>query len=128
MRTTTLPCMMETLSRNNAYRNKAAKLYEMAKVYLPVEGEDLPKEDVILTLGTYGASETFFTMKGEIETLLKALNAQKRTCTAVRNNPSYHPGRCAELCVGGIPVGLFGQVHRWWQPITESTARCTAQS
>lgn len=50
-------------------------------------------------------------MKGEIETLLKALNAQKRTCTAVRNNPSYHPGRCAELCVGGIPVGLFGQVH-----------------
>lgn len=111
MRTTTLPCMMETLSRNNAYRNKAAKLYEMAKVYLPVEGEDLPKEDVILTLGTYGASETFFTMKGEIETLLKALNAQKRTCTAVRNNPSYHPGRCAELCVGGIPVGLFGQVH-----------------
>lgn len=51
MRTTTLPCMMETLSRNNAYRNKAAKLYEMAKVYLPVEGEDLPKEDVILTLG-----------------------------------------------------------------------------
>ena len=111
MRTTTLPCMMETLSRNNAYRNKAAKLYELAKVYLPIEGEDLPKEDVILTLGTYGASETFFTMKGEIEAVLRALNAQARTYTAVKDNPSYHPGRCAEITVGGTSIGVFGQIH-----------------
>ena len=111
MRTTTLPCMMETLSRNNAYRNKAAKLYELAKVYLPIEGEDLPKEDVILTLGTYGASETFFTMKGEIEAVLRALNAQARTYTAVKDNPSYHPGRCAQITVGGTSIGVFGQVH-----------------
>ena len=111
MRTTTLPCMMDTLSRNNAYRNKAAKLYELAKVYLPIEGQDLPKEDVILTLGTYGASETFFTMKGEIEAILRALNAQTRTYTAVTDNPSYHPGRCAKLTVGGVEIGVFGQVH-----------------
>ena len=111
MRTTTLPCMMETLSRNNAYRNKAAKLYELAKVYLPIEGEDLPKEDVILTLGTYGASETFFTMKGEIEAVLRALNAQARTYTAVKDNPSYHPGRCAEITVAGTSIGVFGQIH-----------------
>ena len=111
MRTTTLPCMMETLSRNNAYRNKAAKLYELAKVYLPQGGEDLPREDVILTLGTYGASETFFTLKGEVEAILRALNAQARSYTAVTDNPSYHPGRCAKLTVGGVDVGVFGQVH-----------------
>ena len=111
MRTTTLPCMMETLSRNNAYRNKAAKLYELAKVYLPVEGEDLPREDMILTLGTYGAGESFFTLKGEIETILRSLNAQARTYTAVTDNPSYHPGRCAALAVGGETVGVLGQVH-----------------
>ena len=111
MRTTTLPCMMETLSRNNAYRNKAAKLYEINKIYVPVDGEDLPREDMILTLGTYGASETFFTMKGEIETILKALNAQKSAYTAVKDNPSYHPGRCARLTVGDTVIGVFGQVH-----------------
>jgi phenylalanyl-tRNA synthetase beta chain len=111
MRTTTLPCMMETLSRNNAYRNKAAKLYELAKVYLPVEGADLPQEDVILTLGTYGADETFFTLKGEIETLLRALGTQKSSYTALKDNPSYHPGRCAQLSVGGTVVGVLGQVH-----------------
>ena len=111
MRTTTLPCMMETLSRNNAYRNKAAKLYELAKVYLPQEGQDLPREDVILTMGTYGASETFFTLKGEIETILRSLNAQKAGYTACKDNPSYHPGRCAVLSVGGTQVGVLGQVH-----------------
>ena len=111
MRTTTLPCMLETLSRNNAYRNKAAKLYELARVYLPVEGEDLPVEDVILTLGTYGASETFFTLKGELETIFKALNVQPRTYTACTDNPSYHPGRCAALAVGGQVIGTLGQIH-----------------
>jgi phenylalanyl-tRNA synthetase beta chain len=111
MRTTTLPCMMETLSRNNAYRNKAAKLYELARIYLPVEGQDLPNEDVILTLGTYGANENFFTLKGEIETILKALNAQSSSYVAVKDNPSYHPGRCAQLSVGGTVVGVLGQVH-----------------
>lgn len=111
MRTTTLPCMMDTLSRNNAYRNKAAKLYELAKVYLPVEGQPLPQEDVILTLGTYGANENFFTMKGEIETVLKALNTQPRAYTALTTNPSYHPGRCAKITIGDVELGVFGQVH-----------------
>ena len=111
MRTTTLPCMLETLSRNNAYRNKAAKLYELARVYLPVEGEALPREDVILTLGTYGANENFFTLKGELETIFKALNVEERTYTAVTDNPSYHPGRCARLSAGGVEVGFLGQIH-----------------
>ena len=35
MRTIALPSMLEILSRNNAYHNKAVKLYELAKIYLP---------------------------------------------------------------------------------------------
>ena len=111
MRTTTLPCMMETLARNYNYRNKAARLYEIAKVYLPVAGQELPKEDFILTMGAYGDGMDFFTLKGQIEAVLKALNAKKSACTAVTDNPSYHPGRCARLTVDGVDVGVFGQVH-----------------
>ena len=44
MRTIALPSMLEILGRNNAYHNKAAKLYEIAKIYLPVEGQPLPEE------------------------------------------------------------------------------------
>jgi phenylalanyl-tRNA synthetase beta chain len=111
MRTTSLPCMLETLARNNNYRNKAAKLYELAKIYTPVDGEDLPREDVILTLGSYGEGEDFFSLKGEIETVLKCLNTHPHSVQAQKENPSYHPGRCADLLVDGKVVGVFGQVH-----------------
>ncbi|MBQ6430516.1 MAG: phenylalanine--tRNA ligase subunit beta [Oscillospiraceae bacterium] len=111
MRTVALPSMLAILSRNNAYHNNACKLYEMAKVYLPREGQLLPDEPRHLVLGTYGEGEDFFSLKGEIEAILKGMNVKGAAYTAVKDNPSYHPGRCAEITVNGVPVGVFGQVH-----------------
>ena len=110
MRTTALPSMLDILSRNSAYHNKAAKLYELAKIYLPQE-TGLPAEPKILVLGTYGAGETFFTLKGELEAIFTGLRIQKATYTAVANNPSYHPGRCAKVTISGVDVGYLGQIH-----------------
>ncbi|MBE6921402.1 MAG: phenylalanine--tRNA ligase subunit beta [Ruminococcaceae bacterium] len=111
MRTIALPSMLDILARNSAYHNKSAKLYEMAKIYLPVEGQTLPQEPKMLVLGSYGANETFFTLKGELEAIFKGLRIQKATYTAVKDNPTYHPGRCAKVTVGGVDVGFIGQVH-----------------
>ena len=111
MRTIALPSMMEILSRNNAYHNKSVKLYELAKIYLPVEGQVLPDEPKMLVLGTYGANETFFTLKGEVEAVFAGLRLKKASYTACSTNPSYHPGRCAVLTIDGEEVGVMGQVH-----------------
>ncbi len=111
MRTIALPSMLEILSRNNAYHNKAAKLYELAKIYRPTEGKVLPEEPKMLVLGTYGAGEAFFTLKGELEAILTGLRVPHAEYTAVRDNPSYHPGRCAKVTVDGVEVGYMGQVH-----------------
>ena len=111
MRTIALPSMMEILSRNNAYHNKSVKLYELAKIYLPVEGQVLPEEPRMLLLGTYGAGETFFTLKGELEAVFKGLRVKKASYSAVKDNPSYHPGRCAKVTIDGVDVGVMGQVH-----------------
>ena len=111
MRTIALPSMLAILSRNNAYHNSACKLYEMAKVYLPKEGQLLPDGPRHLLLGTYGEGEDFFSLKGEIEAIFGGMNVKGAAYTAVRDNPSYHPGRCAEITVNGVPVGTFGQVH-----------------
>ena len=111
MRTIALPSMLEILSRNYAYHNKSVKLYELAKVYLPQEGEALPAEPKMLLLGTYGAGQTFFTLKGELEAIFQGLRLQKASYTAVKDNPSYHPGRCAKVTVAGVDVGFIGQVH-----------------
>ena len=111
MRTIALPSMLEILGRNYAYHNKSVKLYELAKIYVPVEGEKLPQEPKMLVLGTYGAGETFFTLKGELEAVFAGLRVKKASYTAVKNNPSYHPGRCASVSIEGEEVGVIGQVH-----------------
>ena len=111
MRTIALPSMMEILSRNNAYHNKAVKLYEVAKIYLPQAGQKLPQEPKMLLLGTYGANENFFTLKGELEAIFAGLRIRKASYVAVKDNPSYHPGRCAKVTIDGEDVGVMGQVH-----------------
>ena len=110
MRTIALPSMLDILSRNYAYHNKCVKLYELAKIYLPEEG-DLPQEPKMLVLGSYGAGESFFTLKGELEAILAGLRLPKASYCAVKDNPSYHPGRCAAVSINGVGVGFMGQVH-----------------
>ncbi len=111
MRTIALPSMLEILGRNSNYHNKSVKLYELAKIYLPVEGEVLPQEPKMLVLGSYGPNVSFFTMKGELEAVFAALRTKKVSYTAVSDNPSYHPGRCAKVSIDGVDVGFLGQVH-----------------
>ena len=111
MRTIALPSMLEILGRNNAYHNKAAKLYEIAKIYLPVEGQPLPEEPKMLVFGSYGEKETFFKLKGELEAVFAGLRMKKASYTAEKNNPSYHPGRCASISINGVEIGVMGQVH-----------------
>ncbi len=110
MRTTALPSMLDILARNYAHHNKSAKLYELAKIYLPVEGEVLPYEPKRLMLGSYGGGD-FFTLKGAVEAILAAVNAQKPVFTPEKTDPSFHPGRCAAVTVGGKRIGLLGQIH-----------------
>jgi phenylalanyl-tRNA synthetase beta chain len=111
MRTIAVPSMLDILSRNNAYHNKTAKLYELAKIYLPVEGQVLPEEPKMLVLGTYGAGESFFTLKGELEAIFAGLRMPKASYTAVKDNPTYHPGRCALVTMNGVELGYMGQIH-----------------
>ncbi len=111
MRTIALPSMLEILGRNSAYHNKNVKLYELAKIYLPKEGQVLPDEPKMLLLGAYGDGASFFSMKGELEAIFAGLRLEKSAYTAVKDNPSYHPGRCAKVSVGGVDVGYLGQVH-----------------
>ncbi len=111
MRTTGIPSMLDILSRNYAYHNKSARLYELAKIYLPVAGEDLPREPKLLMLGSYGPEEDFYSLKGAVEGILSQLNVLPVSFEAVTDNPSFHPGRCAALIIEGKRIGLLGQIH-----------------
>ena len=111
MRTIAVPSMLDILSRNNAYHNKSVKLYELAKIYLPTEGQVLPEEPKMLLLGTYGEGTSFFTLKGQLEAVFAGLRTKKASYTAVSDNPTYHPGRCAKVSIDGVELGYIGQIH-----------------
>ena len=111
MRTTTLPSMLEILTRNYNFRNKAVKLYEIGRTYGLGGKDGLAIESKYLTLGTYGAGTTFFTLKGVVEAVLTDIRAQGIRYEACTDNPSYHPGRCAKVYRGDEYIGVFGQIH-----------------
>ena len=65
----------------------------------------------MLLLGSYGDGESFFKLKGELEAIFNGLRLPKATYTAVKDNPSFHPGRCASVQIGDVMLGYIGQVH-----------------
>ena len=65
----------------------------------------------MLVFGSYGEKETFFKLKGELEAVFAGLRMKKARYTAEKNNPSYHPGRCASISIDGVEIGVMGQVH-----------------
>ena len=110
MRTTSLPSLLETLARNHSHRNPTARLYELCRIYLPDEDGPLADERQVLSMGGYGDLD-FFTFKGAVETILDALGIRNARYEACRDNPSYHPGRCARVLIDGKEIGVFGQIH-----------------
>ncbi|MDR1157964.1 MAG: phenylalanine--tRNA ligase subunit beta [Oscillospiraceae bacterium] len=108
MRTTALPSMLDALGRNEAGRNRQVAFFELAQTYRPADAA-LPEERPILTLGAYGDRD-FFALKGAVETILDGLRLPNvsfaRAC-----DPSYHPGRCAEVRADGVTLGVLGEVH-----------------
>ena len=111
MRTTTLPSMLEILTRNYNFRNKEVKLYELGRTYHLGGKDGLAIEKKYLTLGTYGAKVNFFTVKGLVEAIMKDLRAESVRFEACTDNPSYHPGCCATVWAGDECIGVFGQIH-----------------
>ena len=110
MRTTTLPSMLEILTRNYNFRNKSAKLYELGRVYFK-RADGLADEPKVLTLGAYGDGMDFFALKGAVEAVLKQLRIENVRFLADSENPSYHPGRCAKVFSGDRLLGVLGQIH-----------------
>ena len=114
MRTTTLPSMLEILTRNWNYRNKSASLYEVGRIYLSGGEDGLANETKVLTLGAYGEDMDFYAMKGAIEAILKDIRAKDvhfEGPSGAPSDASYHPGRCATVWSGSDCIGIFGQIH-----------------
>jgi len=110
MRTTILPSVLEIVTRNYNYRNRSVRLYELGKIYRP-RADGLADEPKVLALGAYGDGIDFFGFKGAVEAILREARVSDLRYAACRDNPSYHPGRCAAVYAGETYLGVFGQIH-----------------
>ncbi len=113
MRTIPLNGLLTSLATNYNRRNKEARLYELANVYLPkaLPLTELPDEKMKLTLGMYGTGD-FFTMKGVVEELTEKLGfASELSYEPTTDHPFLHPGRQANIVKGKLSVGYIGQLH-----------------
>lgn len=111
MRTSMIPSMMDTLSRNYNNRNLSAYLFENGKVYIPKCEDELPDENKTLSIGMYGDGIDFFTLKGKVEALFAAAGIVGYDVEPVTDNPTFHPGRTARFTVENEEVALLGEIH-----------------
>ncbi|KEI00880.1 phenylalanine--tRNA ligase subunit beta [Clostridium botulinum] len=111
MRTTSIPSMMESLSRNYSRSNSEVRLFEIGKVYIPNEDEnELPEERNIISLGMYGNVD-YLDLKGVVENILDTLGITKVKFQRESENPSFHPGKTAALYIKKDFIGVVGEVH-----------------
>lgn len=112
MRTTMLPSILETMAHNHAHRVATAKAFEISYVYVKTEDfpKELPEHREIITFGFYNAGD-FFELKSNVEALLTKLRITKYSFEPVKDDPSMHPGRTAELIICGKKAGILGQIH-----------------
>ncbi|HJZ89818.1 MAG TPA: phenylalanine--tRNA ligase subunit beta [Gemmataceae bacterium] len=125
MRTSLLTNLLEAAAENLKHTD-TVKLFEVGPVYLPHDGEALPREPLRLALlmsgrrkaeawddalGTDAPRLDFYDLKGVIEHLSASLHVPGVSFRATKDVPFLHPGRAAELVLGGKPVGVFGEMH-----------------
>jgi len=78
---------------------------------LAAADEFLPRQKSELTLGAFGAGHDFFTMKGAIELMFKALGIKSYQLARCADIPYMHPGRSAYIMTGRTVAGHFGEIH-----------------
>jgi len=117
MRTTMLPSMLRIAARNSNRGVPAAKVFELAYVYIPDEDPaNLPDERQTLCGFSYDNSlsdskAVFFELKGIIEELCAVLGIRSLSFEALTDNASFHPGRTAKIVINGKQAGVMGVIH-----------------
>jgi phenylalanyl-tRNA synthetase beta chain len=121
MRQNLLASVLEILERNVRLDERLA-IFEIGSIFLPVEGQVLPEESNRLAIAMSGkrfnfawdlpesGELDFYDLKGVLENLLNHLQVKEYTFKPV-SQPSYHPGKSAEVIVDGQSVATFGELH-----------------
>ncbi len=120
MRRTLMNPLLETLQNNLRHTERVA-IFEVAHVYLPQPGQELPAEPRYLGIALSGPRQhthwtgksdeplDFYDLKGILETLLSRLRVTGYSFVPAEH-PTFQRGRAAGLVIGEAEVGVLGEV------------------
>ena len=129
MRSSLLGSLLQVLQFNQARKASRVRVFELGRVFLrdatvpnsdtTVAGFHQPMRVAGLISGSadalqWGRKEQavdFFDAKGDVQALLAPLQAEFSPAT----HPAMHPGRCAQVVVGGAVIGFVGELHPQWR-------------
>ncbi|OGP96181.1 MAG: phenylalanine--tRNA ligase subunit beta [Deltaproteobacteria bacterium RBG_16_47_11] len=122
MRTTLIPGLLETARYNVSRKNSNLKLFELKKIFIPQEGERLPKEVKFLVGLAMGFDRDphwafsprpvdFFDIKGCVEDLLDALKIRGLKFDKAEGTPYLHPGKASKVILDHDVLGVLGELH-----------------
>ncbi|MDP9365560.1 MAG: phenylalanine--tRNA ligase subunit beta [Chloroflexota bacterium] len=120
LRPTLVPSLLAIAAENRKHE-AGVRFFELARVYLPEEEGQLPREANVAALVLSGRREPvgrfagegdldFFDLKGTVEALIGRLGIAGTTFEPTRH-AALHPGRAAALCLGGRSVGVLGELR-----------------
>jgi phenylalanyl-tRNA synthetase beta chain len=117
-----LPSLLNA-ARSNLRFLERVSIFEISRVFHPRSGHVLPGEPRHLCILVTGPREgrswldgqdrtmmDFYDLKGIVEALCEGIHVSDVTWER-GHHPAYHPGRCAQVSVGGAAVGVAGELH-----------------
>ena len=122
MRTSLVPSLLETISRNLKYRSSNLRLFELRPVFLTPSDGDQCLEKLSLTAVMSGqrnpegwSQDTsfvdFYDIKGVVEEILAKINIYNASFDSAVSQPYLHPGKSCQLVLGEKSLGFVGEVH-----------------
>jgi phenylalanyl-tRNA synthetase beta chain len=122
MRTSLLPGLLETAARNFSFRSMNLQIFEMRRVYLPREDEELPDEPLYVSCFLSGSRNheswnqerkevDFYDAKGIVENIFNELGICEIAYKSRNIENFYHPGKACTIFLKGVVVGSIGEIH-----------------
>lgn len=123
MRTTLADGLLSVIKRNLSVKENDVAIFELGRIFLARKENDLPEEKSMVGIAVRGSfwenwwnipSEVvevdFYQLKWIVEKLLAACGIEDASFT-IGAAPWLHPGRSAEVRIGGRKLGYLGEVH-----------------
>ncbi|MCC7118605.1 MAG: phenylalanine--tRNA ligase subunit beta [Anaerolineales bacterium] len=121
LRRSLIASVLDNLEKNIRLSDSFA-LFEIGSIFEPVKN-NLPNEPRKLAIAMTGLRKEnawdvkdsttydFYDLKGRLELLLSGLRLTNISYAGSDSILHLHPGKCAEIKIGAVVIGVFGELH-----------------